>query len=448
MGETQNLNAFKGAQSQQATGVRSAGDRWDIPVLLAGFSLAAYMARMNVSIAAKFIMPEFGLNQIQMGQVFGAFMLSYAIFQIPAGLLGDRFGPRSVLAASGIAWGILTILTGLLPGVLITSAAMVVGVLLAIRFLLGAAEAAMYPVAARAIATWIRAPQRAFGNSIVVSGMAVGSACTPPLISWLMVHWGWRQAFYYTAALPVLLAIAWWKRVPGRAAYLELVARVSAHSERSRSHRHWFLLLWNPNIWLISFSYFLESYVQYIFLFWFFLYLVDIRHFTLMKSGFLSSLPYIVSMVAMPTAGYLSDRLARLWGKRRGRCTVVMVGFVSSALLLLVGAESRNAYVAAVAISFSVGLLLSTEGTFWSTVTDISGEHAGAAAGIMNTAGNLAGVASTALVPVIVQRYGWLSVFVSSALLSMVGAATWLLIRFREQGTSTAPSPVFSSEPQ
>jgi MFS transporter, ACS family, glucarate transporter len=404
------------------------------------------MARMNVTIAAKFIMPEFGLTQIQMGQVFGAFMLSYAIFQIPAGLLGDRFGPRSVLAVSGIAWGILTVLTGLLPGVLITSAAMVVGVLLAVRFLLGAAEAAMYPVAARAIATWIRAPQRALGNSIVVSGMAVGSACTPPLISWLMVHWGWRQALYYTAAVPVLLAIAWWKRVPGRNAYLQLVSGVSTDSPRS--HRRWFVLLWNPNIWLISFSYFLESYVQYIFLFWFFLYLVDVRGFTLMKGGFLASLPYIISMAAMPTAGYLSDRLAQLWGKRRGRCTVVIVGFVSSALFLLIGAESRNAYVAAVAISLSVGLLLSTEGTFWSTVTDMSREHAGAAAGIMNTAGNLAGVASTALVPVIVQRHGWLSVFISSALLSIAGAAAWLLIRFREQPSTTTAPPVLSTEPQ
>lgn len=441
------MNAFKGSRPEQPTGVAAASDRWDIPVLLSGFSLAAYMARTNVSIAAKFIMPEFGLTQIQMGQVFGAFMVSYAIFQIPAGLLGDRFGPRIVLAASGIAWGILTILTGLLPGVLITSAAMVVGALLAVRFLLGAAEAAMYPVAARAIATWIRAPKRAFGNSIVVTGMAVGSACTPPLISWLMVHWGWRQAFYYTAAVPVLLAIAWWKRVPGRTAYLALVADVSANPERTRPHPRWVQLLWNPNIWLISFSYFLESYVQYIFLFWFFLYLVDVRGITVMKSGALASLPYIVSMVAMPTAGYLSDRLARVWGKRRGRCTVVIAGFLSSAFFLLVGAESRNAYVAAVAISLSVGLLLSTEGTFWSTVTDISGEHAGAAAGVMNTAGNLAGIASTSLVPIIVQRHGWLSVFISSALLSIVGAAAWLLIRFREQRESTT-SPLVFTEPQ
>src|SRR5690348_2186982 len=109
MGESQILNALKGSRSQQPNTVPVVGNRWDIPVLLAGFSLAAYMARTNVSIAAKFIMPEFGLTQIQMGQVFGAFMLSYAIFQIPAGLLGDRFGPRNVLAASGIAWGILTV---------------------------------------------------------------------------------------------------------------------------------------------------------------------------------------------------------------------------------------------------------------------------------------------------------------------------------------------------
>ena len=439
------MNPSKGLERQPQTERKVASDRWDIPALLGGFSLLAYMARTNVSIAAKFIMPEFGLTQIQMGQVFGAFMLSYAVFQIPAGLLGDRFGPRAVLAASGVSWGILTVLTGLLPGVLITSATAVVGVLLAVRLLLGAAEAAMYPVAARAIATWIRASRRAFGNSIVVSGMAVGSACTPPLISWLMVHWGWRQALYYTAVLPVLLAIAWWIRVPGRATYLKLVAASTAQNEIGGSGLHWITLLFHRNIWLISFSYFLESYVQYIFLFWFFLYLVDVRGFTLMNGGFLASLPYVFSMMAMPTAGFLSDRLAQSWGKRRGRCTVVLVGFLSSAFFLLVGAESPNAYVAAIAISLSVGLLLSTEGTFWSTVTDLSGEHAGAAAGIMNTAGNLAGVASTALVPVIVQRYGWLSVFISSALLSIAGSAAWLLIRFQENPPNeSAPAEAFT----
>lgn len=432
-------------QRYEETSMRSVDNRWDIAVLLAGFSFAAYMVRTNISIAAKFMMPEFGLTQIQMGQVFSAFMLPYAVFQIPAGLLGDRFGPRVVLAASGFAWGVFTILSGFLPGRFIASAAGVLAVLFAVRFLLGAAEAAMYPVAARAIATWIAAPRRAFGNSIVVTGMAVGSACTPPLVSWLMVHWGWRQALYCTAALPIFLSAIWWNRVPGRTAYRQLISRHSPHVQSSSSKWHWLMLLRDSNVWLISSSYFLESYVQYIFLFWFYLYLVDVRGFNLVNGGFSSSLPYVISMVSMPAAGQLSDRLAQAWGKRRGRCAVVIAGFLSSAFFLLVGARSASPYVAVAGISLSVGLLLSTEGTFWSTVTDISGPHAGAAAGIMNTAGNLAGVASTGLVPILVQHRGWLFVFISSAALSVVGAAAWLLIRFPNSSHSAVIDPNPSS---
>ncbi|MBA3355555.1 MAG: MFS transporter, partial [Pyrinomonadaceae bacterium] len=103
------------------TSTRQTSVRWGILALLAGFSLVSYVLRTNISVAAKFMMPELGLSEIQIGWVFSSFMLGYAIFQIPTGLLGDRKGPRLVLASAALLWSATTLLTGLIPGLILTS---------------------------------------------------------------------------------------------------------------------------------------------------------------------------------------------------------------------------------------------------------------------------------------------------------------------------------------
>ena len=417
--------------------MREAAGQWKILGLLAVFSLVNYSVRTNVSVAAKFMMPDLGLTQVQIGQIFSAFMLAYALFQIPAGVIGDRFGPRIVLAVAAASWSLLTFLTGSVPGIVVTSASGILFSLFLLRFLLGATEAATYPVATRAIASWVPSNRRSFANSIVIAGMAVGSACTPPLIAWMMVTRGWRESLYVTAVPPFLLAFIWW-RYAGR-----LAASVPSRLEKRSSDTtgapvtSWLALLHNRDVTLLSVSYFLESYIQYIFLFWFYLYLVDVRGFALVQSGFLTSLPYVVSGVSMPLAGFLSDRLSERHGRRFGRCVVVLTGFFASAGFLAACAGAPNPWVAVVGVSLSVGFVLATEGPFWSTATDISLRHAGAAGGVMNTAGNLAGVAAASLVPILVRYRGWSSVFVSSSILSAIAGLLWLLIRFPRAARET-----------
>ena len=115
--------------------VESGRVRWMIVTLLVGFSLVSYIERMNISVAAQFMMPELGLTQVQMGRVFSAFVLGYALLQIPIGMLGDRIGPARILGWLGWLWAVLTVLTGYLPG--IWGAAAALPVLIAIRFTLG-----------------------------------------------------------------------------------------------------------------------------------------------------------------------------------------------------------------------------------------------------------------------------------------------------------------------
>ncbi len=417
--------------------------RWRIVALLAGFSLVSYALRTNISIAAALMRSELHLSQIQLGQVFSAFLIGYAIFQVPAGALGDRFGPRLVLTVAAIIWGLTTLMTGALPGV-IGGAMGTLAVLLGVRFLLGIAEAATYPVAAAAVGVWMPASERAFANSLVIAGMALGSAFIPPVMARVMVASGWRMSFYVTSVLGFLIAALWWwyaRDAPARhAAVNERERRAIAAGRGSpvntggaagagrRLVIYWPLLR-NRNMLLISASYFLDSYVLAMFVFWFYLYLVDERRFSILKSGAFSSLPWIAALILVPTAGWLCDRLSARRGRRLGRRVVAMTALAASSALLLWGARTEEPMLAIAALSLSVGFLMATEGPFWSSAIDISGAHAGTAGGIMNTAGNLGGVAQASLVPVLVQRFGWIPALATGSLLGLVSAMLWLFIR-------------------
>ena len=407
-----------------------------IVALLTIFSFVSYLERTNISVAAAFMMPELDLTQIQMGQIFSSFLIGYTLFQVPAGVLGDRFGPRAVLTAAALVWAVATALTGLLPGFVFPAAAGVYVSLWLVRFLLGAGEAATYPVAARAIANWISPTERAFANSVVIAGASLGSAVAGPLISWLMVAFGWRTSFYVTAVIALGIAAVWWQYAsdypPGSSGSSQ-ASRIVASNERpttaSARGASWWPLLRNRDMLLLSASYFLASYVLYIFVFWLYLYLVDVRGFSLLRGGLFTSLPWLVATVLTPAGGAVADSLSRRLGIGRGHRITAAAGLALSGIFLYLGATAPGAYFAIAALSLSIGFETFTEGAFWSSATDIAGTHAGAAGGVLNTFGNLGGVVSTALMPVLIQRFGWTAALSSGTIAIVIAALMWFLIR-------------------
>lgn len=407
-----------------------------IVALLTIFSFVSYLERTNISVAAAFMMPELGLTQIQMGQIFSSFLIGYTLFQIPAGILGDRFGPRVVLAVAGLVWAVTTALTGLLPGFVIATAAGVYVSLWIVRFLLGAGEAATYPVAARAIANWIPPKERAFANSVVIAGASLGSAVAGPLISWLMVGFGWRASFYVTAAIALGIAAVWSRYAsdypPAPSVGLQTAPIIGSNDRpvpASARGASWWPLLRNRDMLLLSASYFLASYVLYIFVFWLYLYLVDVRGFSLLRGGLFASLPWLVATVLTPAGGAVADSLSRRLGIGRGHRITAAAGLALSGIFLYLGATAPGAYFAIAALSLSIGFETFTEGAFWSSATDIAGTHAGAAGGVLNTFGNLGGVVSTALMPVLIQRFGWTAALSSGTIAIVIAALMWFLIR-------------------
>jgi ACS family glucarate transporter-like MFS transporter len=295
----------------------------------------------------------------------------------------------------------------------------------------------MYPVAARVVANWIPAAEHGFSNAVVIAGATIGSALTPPLIAYVMQAFGWRFSFYLTGLFPFGISVLWWWQARDHpeqhpAVNHEEIALIAA-GRTAKSGTGPVPSLWslgkNWNIAFLCLSYFLTGYVMFVFVFWLYKYFVDVQKFTVVGGGWALSLPFVVATVALPSMGYLSDRLSvrrgGLWGAR----TVAMGCLVFCGLLLLVGAGVSGPWMAVAAISLSVACLFSTEGPYWSAVIKLAGPHAGTAGGLMNMAGNLGGAVSTAAVPFLVHIFGWFGALACASVFAFMAAASWLMIR-------------------
>jgi MFS transporter, ACS family, glucarate transporter len=412
--------------------------RWIVAVLVMGFSFVSYMQRMNISLAAELMMPDLSLSKVQMGQVFSSFLWGYAIFQVFAGKLGDTLGPRITLTVAAVLWGTMSLLTGLLPGRLLHGSLTVVVCLLLLRFILGAAEAATYPVGTRAIRNWTPPHERARGNSLMVAGSSIAAAVTSPLVSWLMLRVGWRESFYVTSWVAFAIAVVWyfvvtdhpWQHKWVNASELNLIAGGEPNArapfrKRTSSVRK---LLSEKNVLLLSLTYTCEGYVLFIFVFWLFIYLVEVRGFSVLKGGMVSSLPWLTAMVCTPIGGFACDRITARRGRMAGARATIMLGYGLSGILLFAAAGSPNRVAAVAALCLSVGFLYFAEPAFWTTATFLGGESSGAVSGIMNTAGILGGIVSTSLVPVMVEHFGWMVALGSGAAVALLCTLSWFLM--------------------
>ena len=184
--------------------------RWRILLLLLLISIITYIDRVNISVTARQMMPALGLTDLQMGQIFSAFVFGYALFQVPGGWMGDRWGPRRVLTFAVIWWSIFTALTALAPTLPLANLIGIMGSLMVVRFLIGIGEAAALPNFNRSVANWHPPQERGLGIGITIGGIGIGSALTPPITAWIMVNYGWQTAFYVAGGLGIGIALLWY----------------------------------------------------------------------------------------------------------------------------------------------------------------------------------------------------------------------------------------------
>lgn len=413
--------------------------RWMILALIFMASFVAYVLRMNMSIAGESIMAYLGLSKIQLGMVLSAFAWGYAIFQFPGGIFGDIVGSRRALTIIAVLWGILTLATGLAPGTTLVSTTFILTTLIGLRFLMGVVQAPLFPVTCGGtIGNWFPVSGWAFPNGLTSTGVTLGAAATAPLIAWLMETMGWRASFILTAPLAFLIAGVWWwyarddpadhPRVSKKELDFINANRPSPeHAIESRTA--WKRVFKNRNILLLTASYFCMNYVFYIFFNWFFIYLVDVRKFKILEGGYFAAAPWMVGAVVASVGGLWCDRLCKRIGSRWGCRIPGMVGLSLVAGLLLLGATTKNPYLAVVFLSLSFGCTQLTEGAYWAAAIFVSGKHASAATGVMNTGGNVVGGIGALLVPITAEAFGWVAALATGSVFALTGVGLWLFVR-------------------
>jgi ACS family glucarate transporter-like MFS transporter len=401
---------------------------WPIVAMLCATATAGYICRVNVSTAGPLLMKEFGLSQIEMGRIFSAFLLGYALFQIPSGAIADKIGSRRILSFIVWLWVIFTVLQTIVGwGPLKLTAAAAVAAFMVFRFLLGIAASPTYPGSAQGVSRWVMPQFQARANGIVIASIGLGSALAPPLVSNIMVKFGWRPALIASALPALIMALIWLKvKEPPNIDYSASAKNTASLPESSGSHGK----VNSLSFYLLTISYTLQGYVGYIFVSWFYLYLVQERHFGLLSGAWMSSLPWILSIVSIPLGGLISDRLAAgrsgpVWGRR----IVPLTGMALSGILISIGAHTGSAIMAAISLAFATALILCVEGPFWAMMMRIAGKKSGTAGGIMNMGSNLGGLISPALTPVIASWIGWENALHVAAGLAVVGALLWLGIK-------------------
>jgi ACS family glucarate transporter-like MFS transporter len=397
---------------------------WPIVVMLCATATAGYICRVNVSTAGPMIMKEFGLSQIAMGNIFSAFILGYALFQIPSGALADRFGARKVLSVVTCLWVILTFLqtaVGWGPWQSTPNAAFIA--FMVWRFFLGITASPTYPGSAQGVSRWVLPRFQGRANGIVLSSIGLGSALAPVLVSNIMVVWGWRAALIMSAIPALAIAIIWFSfSEPPHVN--EKPVKINLNLAEKTGN------LKSVNFYLLTISYTLQGYVGYIFVSWFYIYLVQERHFGLLTGAWMSSLPWILSIISIPLGGWLSDRFAiSKLGETWGRRIVPLFGMALSGLLISFGAHTQNEVIAAICLAFATAFILCVEGPFWTMMMEISGRKSGTAGGIMNMGSNIGGMISPALTPIIASILGWETALHIAAFLAVTGSVLWIWIK-------------------
>ena len=241
--------------------------RWRIAGLLLVITTLTFIDRFNMSVAANYIQKEFALSNTQVGGLLSAFVLGYALFQIPGGMLGDRYGPRRMLLWAVLWWSAFTALTAAAPDLFLAKWIGVVGSLWLVGFLIGCGEAPAFPNA-KVIGLWMAPDERARGNSSFIVGVGIGGTFTPPAIAYTMANYGWRVCFVACGALGLIVAAIWYwyatdrpEQHPGvNSAEFARIGAVQA-AERTSLRAPWRRILSNQTVWALVFSNFMLGYV-------------------------------------------------------------------------------------------------------------------------------------------------------------------------------------------
>lgn len=356
------------------------------------FALSAitYIDRTCISLVASDIKTDLAIGNDQWGWVLSAFALSYALFELPTGALGDRLGPRRVLTRVVGWWSAFTALTGTAGSWLY---------LVVVRFLFGMGEAGAYPNASIVVSRWFPRQETGRAQAYIWAAGRVGGMLAPWLVLPVATQFGWRVSFYAMSLLGIIWAVCWavWFRdfprekpeVPTEEVdYIEQNRRFRTASH----HIPWRAVLRSQNMWAIMLMFHFYMYGAYFFTGWLPTYLREGRHFEKEEMQLFATLPFFLGAIGCFVGGYLSDWLAKRYGLKAGRRMVGIVGLGLSSAMILLSALTKDNATAAIFLSMGMGFKDLTLPVSFAVCNDVGRSKSGMVSGAMNTVGQLGAV--------------------------------------------------------
>jgi ACS family glucarate transporter-like MFS transporter len=403
--------------------------RHHVVALVTTLAMVTYVDRVCISKLAPDIMRDLGLSTVEMGYVFSAFALAYALFEIPTAAWADRRGTRPVLTRIVLWWSAFTVLTG---------AAINYASMLVLRFLFGAGEAGAWPCAARALSRWIPTRERGTVQGVFFAGAHLVGGLTPIVIVALAPYLSWRQMFLSFGLLGFVWVGAWrrwYREEPADHPHIAADERewilAGRPADRHGSHRaaDFWRLLRDRNVIALCLMYVSNSMIFYFCITWLPTYLQQRHGFDAGTLGFLSGLPLLVSVPSDLFGGVVTDRLSARFGLWVGRCVLGAVAYAISAVALFFAAASGAPIAAAVLIAIATGVCMFTLGAAWGVCSEVGRNQIALVGAIMNTAGQVASMACPLIVAYSVKWFhNWdLPLYLLAALLAL-GVVCWLVI--------------------
>lgn len=369
-------------------------------------AMLAFIDRVCISQAAPLITRDLGFDKAQMGTVFGVFLLSYGLFEIPGAWYGDLVGAKKGLMRIVAGWSVFTALTGWawnFPS------------MVTIRFLFGVGEAGCFPIITKAFRAWLPLRERTRSQGILWLAARWGGAFTPLLVVWVLRYISWRGSFVFFGSLGLIWAVLfyrWYRDNPEdhasvNAAERELLRETETRPAQSRGVP-WGILLRSRSVQLLSLQYFFVSFSWYFYLTWLPTYLQEHHKLTSVQSAGYAVFPLFFCGIGSLFCGFATQYVVR-WTSdiRRTRRLMASIGFLGAGLFLTLATRMPDVNwtmaMMAVACFFNDQVIPHS----WASCMDIGGKYwASSVAGTMNLMGNLAGTASSVLGGYLLQRTG------------------------------------------
>jgi len=419
--------------------------------LIASLSVLTYLDRVCISRVQGDIQRDLGLSDVEMGAVFGAFMVGYALFEMPVGWLSDMWGTRKVILRIVLWWSFFTALTGgifnFFPESRLwlplpwgwTAVGWGFASMVLVRFLFGCGEAGVYPTLANVVRTWFPLPQRALAQGVILMSNRVGAAISPLVIGQLANRYGWRLAFVAFGLLGVVWSMVFARIFRERPAEhpgvdareLALIGTPSVASVHSGPRLPWREALRSPTVWGMAVLYTLAiSFGWAFYVTWQPRYFNDVYNIDFQQSELWIGLPYLCGAAGCLLGGRLSDWIVLRTGNLRlARSIMGMVGLAGAGVCFLAASVIDSAWQTAVLFSiaaFSSDLFLAP---FWAAITDVGGRFTGTLAGMFNMLALLgAGMFVTVIPWLLKHDVAWQHVIQIIACAWLAAAAMWLVV--------------------